>query len=88
MKFAELEYPISPILRRVLLWEKSIPGYTCLIFNCPDTPHLVVKINGREFAVKVSSIFQTIIKIAKIKPQNVATKVEEVKDANHIGDGS
>jgi len=68
MEFSKLDYPKAPIPRRVLLWEKKIQGYSCLIYNCPDTPHLIARINGQDYVVKISSIFKDIITIAEIKP--------------------
>ena len=68
MQFSELNYPDAPIPRRELLWENEVEGYSCLIYNCPDTPHLIARINGRDFAVRVGSIFTTIIKTVEIPP--------------------
>lgn len=68
MEFSKLDYSIAPIPRRVLLWEKSIEGYSCLIYNCPDTPHLIVRVNGQDYVVKISSVFKDIIRLAEIEP--------------------
>ena len=81
MEFSELKRPEAPIPRRELLWEKSVSGYSCLIYNCPDTPHLIVRINGIDYAVKISSVFKTIIETAKIKP------LQRVENEDHIGNG-
>jgi hypothetical protein len=81
VEFVKLKYPEAPIPRRVLLWEKSIPGYSCAIYNCPDTPHLIARINGVDYAVKISSIFKDIIRLAKPKP------LQKGLNEDHVSNG-
>lgn len=87
MEFCELKYPEAPILRRELLGEVIINGYSCLLYKCPDTPHLVVRINGRDFAIKVGSIFRSIIKTLEIKPdENYACNDVKERSADNKKD--
>jgi len=88
MEFCELKYPDAPFLRRELLGEAKIEGYSCLLYKCPDTPHLIIRINGRDFAVKVGSIFRSIIETVEIEPNgnHVGNDIEERGQDNRKSD--
>ena len=81
MEFFELDKRV-PILQRELLGGVKTSEYSCTIYKNSDGPFFIVRINDREFMVRVGSIFRTIIDVAKIKP------LQKVKNENHISDGS
>jgi len=68
MEFSKITYPEAPVMSTELLGDGIVPGYSCSLYRCKDTPHLMAQINGIEYVIKVSSIFKTIIETVGIEP--------------------
>lgn len=68
MIFCELKYPEAPVPNVQLLGSgTSAAGYVCHLYRMKDTNHLMARINGRDFAIKISSIFQDIVDIVGVE---------------------
>ena len=79
MEFSKITYPEAPVMSTELLGDGIVPGYSCALYRCKDTPHLMAQINGVDYVIKVSSIFKTIIETVGIEPNENYSRYDAKK---------